>query len=563
MKCLLCEEQLKNKTALRNHLQEKHKGSKPYTCPHCSSAFTTESACVRHRSNCSPPIQVDAPTVAYFKDFHHLQELPIEDFSAWYAEYAKLCNRYDFTLASSTLQETTSFVQQHDIPWSDPIATEEYIEDMITQSQCLPATLVQRLRHLLWKAKHMYSLQIAPLSTLHWLQDLISSHQRVVTIASTKMGILAMLDPYQLLDIRNRVVQLLRDAQSQIDRMILTPCPDMITWGSKLLLPWLELALRFTNIPMRVQCSIHLMKPEVTGVDYVAKLVLHGNEYHRVIASDKTQAQPLSLPMGVVLSTYMHFYIHHCQADSSSQFVFQTRTGRQWCKASRDVKQYLMDQGMDVTQIEHSGRFVHGSRHIALATHAIQTGFDERKMESFSALLRTSLETVKKFYSPWWKLHHQKQALSDFFSLHGLSRGTVTSPPVVLSLKPMSPGVSVAVWGDMADVGLYNTCHASTQTDLSVLRSERLDHSCVKCGQAVHWFGPIGLSRSPHFGQFWHSHCDMPPTFLPLGEIPNESQSTKPRNLEQIIAFIENKFNRPVRVDMERLFVRKRSKIYN
>jgi len=134
---------------------------------------------------------------------------------------------------------------------------------------------------------------------------------------------------------------------------------------------------------------------------------------------------------------------------------------------------------------------------------------------------------------------------------------------VVLSLKPMSPGVSVAVWGDMADVGLYNTCHASTQTDLSVLRSERLDHSCVKCGQAVHWFGPIGLSRSPHFGQFWHSHCDMPPTFLPLGEIPNESQSTKPRNLEQIIAFIENKFNRPVRVDMERLFVRKRSKIYN
>lgn len=563
MKCPCCQEDLKNKTALRNHLAAKHKGESPYSCRHCLvQKFTTESACTRHENTCTVPVKVDTATVAYFRDFHHLQDLGgLQAFDEWYTEYTKRCNRFDVILAETTLQETSNFIKHHPtIPWSEPVGTEEYIDDMISNRTCLQSTLVQRLRYLLWEAKHQYSLKVAPISTLHWFQDLIGAQQRVVTIASTKTGILAMLDPYQLLDIRNRVVSLLREAQSEIDEMILAPCSDMVTWGSKNLRPWLELALRFTNIPMRVQCSSHLMMPHVTEQDYVAKLVLHGNEYHRVIATDKTQAQPLSLPMGAVLSTYMHYYIQHCQASPSSKYVFQTKTGRQWVKTSRDVKQWLMDRGMDVALIEHSGRFVHGSRHIALATHAIQTAFDERKMESFSALLRTSLETVKKFYSPWWKLHHQKEALREFFDINSLHRGTVHETPVVLTLKPMSGGLDVAVWGDLtSSVALYGSCHMGTQTDVILHRLPGSNKTCLKCGQSVDWFGPVGLTRAPQFGQFWYSHCDVAPTFLPLGEIPDYTKSNKPRNLEQIIIFIEKTLGRAgARADIEQLFARKR-----
>ena len=563
MKCPLCIEEFKNKTSLRSHLSTDHKGDKPFICRKCPTAFTTESACTRHENTCEIAVTI-TDTVAFFRDFHHLQveTLQLADFSMWYQEYERRSNRFDFTLAASTLLETIQFNKHHmDIPWASPVETEEYIEDLITNNTCLHATLVQRLRHLLWKAKHMYSLKVAPISTLHWLQDLISSQQRVVTIASTKSGILSMLDPYQLLNIRNRVVQLLREAQSEIDGMILAPCSDMVTWGAKHLRPWLELALRFTNIPMRVQCSSHLLMPSATDQDYVSKLVLHGNEYHRVIATDKTQAQPLSLPMGMVLSTYLHFYIHHCQA-SASKFVFQTKTGRQWVKTSRDVKQWLSNRGIDVEMIEHSGRFVHGSRHIALATHAIQTGFDERKMESFSALLRTSLETVKKFYSPWWKLHHQKQALADFFETNGLRRGTVTVTPVVLTLKPMSAGLNVVVWGDLSAPTLYDSCSQGTQTDLILHSLPGSDKTCLQCGQSVDWFGPVGLARAPQFGQFWYSHCGVAPVFTPLGEIPTDTKSNKPRNLDQIIVFIEQKLGIHVRVDVERLFTRKRPRTY-
>ena len=90
---------------------------------------------------------------------------------------------------------------------------------------------------------------------------------------------------------------------------------------------WLELVIRFTNIPCRIQCSRELQMPDQDNMTYVAKLVIREGQYCRLINQDKTSSthQPLVLPLGRTISAYLYFYITHCRTTTDQHsYVFSS-----------------------------------------------------------------------------------------------------------------------------------------------------------------------------------------------------------------------------------------------
>jgi hypothetical protein len=264
---------------------------------------------------------------------------------------------------------------------------------------------------------------------------------------------LNILDPARLTGVRNSVVASLRARQVShvdpyiVDRLSLgkrsagdasTVALDL-KFGREELAPWLELATRMINIPMRVQCSVDLVDHTFGGpemlqqTDYVCKLIRvpSTGQYCRVFYMDKvgkTTHKPIKVPLGPLLSAYFWFYLSFCRTPLSLRagpfrsHVFHSAKGSRWSKASRDLKAYLEDKlSINVTALDPAGRFIHGTRHIGIATYSRRVGFDLEKIRKFATLCRHSLATVDAWYSIWRSWAEAGQAVGDFSQAFNLA----------------------------------------------------------------------------------------------------------------------------------------------
>ena len=267
------------------------------------------------------------------------------------------------------------------------------------------------------------------------LNERISSIQKSATRQVFQHGVLDLMDPMQLNQVRNEIIVALRTRQrDNIDPFILSCLQfpgnvsrdDLVEFGLGELRCWIEATLRFANIPCRMQITQYLRMPSSRVPDFVSKLVLGDKQFLRVIFQDKVgkTAQPISIPCGPIISMYLMFYIKYCRptpANDEVDYVFLTKMGAPWRSATRCVKAYFKEQlKLDINRLDPSGRIIHGARRVVLATYAIQCNFNEKQLQHMACLMRHSLETARTFYSPWVELYRARSASFAFADVMNL-----------------------------------------------------------------------------------------------------------------------------------------------
>ena len=306
--------------------------------------------------------------------------------------------------------------------------------------------------------------------------EMLSTVQSAATRETFDGLVLACLDPSAMVALRNGVMNVLHQKQYDvIDPFI----AHVIQYGGTLeervkfglmFRCWLDLCMRFSNIPCRIQATKNLMLPSNNVQNPVAKLVKGTHGFSRVIAFDKVGSthQPISLPLGSTLSAYLRFYIEYCR-EGDSDYVFVTKRGKYWNLASRDIKAYLEDIGFPVSKIDPTGRFVHASRNISIAAFAYQCGFDVVKTRGFALLCRHSSAIAEKYYSIYEGVARANLAVDHFRSVMGITDFPATAQAIRPPLVQLSPPPAIlrawAVRPDAAEPFHYAVRSIGTQTE--------------------------------------------------------------------------------------------------
>ena len=601
--CPECQACLKNTTSLREHLQEHHPNATPFACETCHRRFKHKSSLKRHsctsgttnlegQSTVVPAKKkprIERSAQALFGQYAMLRTHlgSTNTFAEWARAYQMVRTSADVPLSDSTLHNITSTWTQYFAPLSLTWEHTGVFSDQIDQwmdeqyaSTLQPITTVNHLRHLRWHALYMYSISRTSTDTLDYLEDVIHSTQRHASKGTSDTHCIAMLDPYQLASLRDRIVAALQHQQRDcLDPFIERVCrnpeaipqEDCIAFGITHLRCWIDLALRFVSVPLRMQCTIHLLEPGVESTEYVCKLTYRGDSYIRIVYRDKTgdTHPPSSVPVGRTISTYLTFYRRYCRVRPMAPYTFQTVQGSVWKRASQDVKEYTRTfLGIDPDKIEPTGRFVHGSRHIGLATYALAVNFDSERLRELAHLMRHSVAISEKYYSVWLDRNRNERASQNFSTTMGISEKEVETTPSPsyrpLSLRPpssliqhtMEHALLTEVSHHIHPTSTFTLRDASTQTGnvTTVTTMVPLTDSCTlpictQCKSSYSVFGPLGQSRHPMFGRYFTQclTCDgrrpnkISTVWYDLGYTPAiPSQSHQPRNRASIVQRLQS-----------------------
>ena len=535
-------------------------------------------------------------------------------FSAWAKAYQSAAKGGDPSLGEAVLKKIDSFITRSsdcfwNKCWNDSGVFEDELHDWINIQTNALSTIVNNLRYMRWYGLYLFTKGETTEFHIVLLDSVISDLQTKSSFSTINDELLTTLDPYKLVDISNNIVNGLRVQQAtSLDPMIrvfyTTSQKNVPSEKCHELKCWLALAMLVCSVPLRIQCTIGLLVPSSKKTDYISKLVQHGTRFSRLINKDKVGgfSQVQGLPLDGIISAYMAFFVLHCRHKTAdNDLVFQTRSGGMWSRASRDIKSYMKGTiGIDPNDIDSSGRFVHRTRMIGLAVFAASTDFDEVALNEYAILLRHKLDTVKRYYLPFLAQHQAKRAISRISQMRGatmtldLPQDDVMLRGRRLQLLPLlSPSDSVTSCVQQEMTGLeqgkniipvFERKTIGTQTicpDASGLNEVALadDHEhvpgstppiCRKCDIQMNVYGPHGQSRDKCFARFYFacSKCDKPGVnkamratpdsiYFALGSVPTTSMSSRPRNLQAIIEYIQHESNLNVRVKMESCFPRR------
>ena len=587
--CSLCTLTFKHKSSLRRHLKSGHttttnkrrnlgdddlKMHPQYKVPKSNTTLNTKKKII-------------------FQQYQQLQDLlnsSDDSFDTWAKTYQEKRGVDDPSLSESTVKNIISTYNNHfknlHLTWHDPMCIceqiDQWLDNRFEDSTLQPITTVNHLRHLRWWAMYEFTFRRTTGIVLDWLFETIASIQAASSKRNNDAPCIAMLDPYQLAQLRDRVVTALQKQQRDvIDPFLLKVCQaptplsfrkDCVEFGIQHLRCFLDLCMRFLCPPQRMQCTIYQCEPDITNTQYVCKLSRRNNEYVRIIHRDKTgnTHQPLEVPLGITLSVYLTFYRAYCRPDPTRHNTFQTNGGGYWIHASRDVKHYVKEHlHIDPNEIEPNGRFVHGTRHIGLATYALAVQFNSERLREFAHLIRHSVAVSEKYYSVWLERNRNERASKHFCETMGLEKADSRNLDSVIIYKPLSirppqPLVrSKMIRKLQEELGKsmflespYELRDASTQTgpdhDDTKHPTLLLSDSCTlpicsSCQGSFMILGPLGRSRHVRFGCYYaqcvkcHGRRPHKQTVVwyPLGYHPSgPTLSQKPRNLETIRLFV-------------------------
>lgn len=597
--CEYCTESFGSYTEYRKHLIHAHPKKKPFQCD-CGVSYKHKSSLVRHQDTCparSKKRKREPDTIQTPPNISKAEPNTLSTFQ----EFLLWCNESPDRPTAESAQQICRFLLNEglhtaSVDWTSSEAFDDRMnekEDEWTARGLKMTTMANYYRYLSIYGAYVSDMKHSLGEFVHELiLERISSLQTASTRATVRENCLTLLDPYSMATLRNSIIDQLNRVQQQhidpfISEHLLGSSPprttDTIRFGEEHLKPWLDLCIRFTNIPARVQCTIYLQLPSSTDHDYVSKLVLRKGQYVRVINGDKTKHvyQPVAIPLGPILSWYLEFYLRFCRPEprneQSAKYVFLTKQGSLWKNASKHIKEYMKDHvGMDPCEIDPSGRFVHGSRHIVLATYALRVHFDELKLRNFALLMRHSIQTAMKFYNVWTDICRSRSAVRDFATVMELpdckEMNTIETPNMVYSVLGRPRGVIRSCMSQFLDhynepsfVPQYTVKDASTQTtdggeDVLIAPTpspqKKVQHpnssvpTCTVCQSPLALHGPCGNSRHKKFGHYFlqcvqcipHKRITKHAKVYPLGYTPPEhvkSVSSIPRNMKNILKYIE------------------------
>jgi hypothetical protein len=594
--CTFCPSSFRHKSSLRRHIKQ-HDKDKKRTAVEVETTQQISTVNDVHMYPSYKKPKVSSNQRSMFKQYEQLRLILCENnsnatFLEWSVNYQNRRGVDDPSLSASSASNILSTHTNHfvtlSLPWKDPMKFYECIDAWMDKrfmdTSLQPITTVNHLRHLKWWALYEFTYSRTDSVVLDWLTDIVASVQSASSKRSNDIPCIAMLDPYQLAILRDKIVMGLQKQQRDIiDPFLEKICrgspasfstlyrKECINFGLTHLRCFLDLCMRFLCPPQRMQCTIYQCEPDVTDTRFVCKLSRRSNEYVRIVHRDKTgdTHQPLEVPMGITISTYLTFYRSFCRPDPSRSHTFQTSGGGYWIHASRDVKQYVNDQlKIDPNEIEPNGRFVHGSRHIGLATYALAVQFNSERLREFAHLIRHSVAVSEKYYSVWLERNRNERASKNYRETMGLeteedndnSSSTLVYKP--LSLRPPSTIIRTQMLRRLqTELGEkifvespYALRDASTQTGPENDNQSKIYLSdsctlplCKQCEEPFSVLGPLGQSRHRRFGQYFaqcikcngrrpHKNTTI---WYPIGYQPScPSLSQIPRNNDVIKHFV-------------------------
>jgi hypothetical protein len=609
--CPLCVTTFDKRKDVDRHLDSVHADNKsPYGCTLCSACFSSEKAAKLHRKKHDvsllnrdeqDPVERDSkrvrvaavcPFVGTLSDWVHARYNPVRSTNAEQLSHTTIARIEAFAATLRFGQDDQTLHRILTMTDDDGLII-EYIDnfvDLELQSYALQ-TVNNHVRYLkillLFQRDHIDPPSVDDV-VIDYVVDLVADTQTTTTRASTTLNMLKREDPFALAMIRDTLVNaLLREQVESIHPYIMTQVlqpstvdpPVIHTEFGIRLRNWLELAIRFTNIPCRIQCSRELQMDDPTSSPYVCKLVLRDAQYCRLIAQDKTAAshQPLLIPLGRSLSVYLYFYLTYCRPKTDHTFVFCTRRGAKWSRPSRDLKQYMEHTlGIPVHEVDPTGRFIHGSRSIMMAVFAIGVNFDQQKMHGFARLMRHSSTTNERFYSMWQQRALSNQSIDVFSTVMELDFDSTTLAPTTyqpVRLREVPSHIRAAFMDGFGThvsrsnvQPCYGTRSVGTQTGTdgnspentaSTVGFHEIDVAdtqprCLSCGLfTLELYGPFGsLRRKRYVGRYYLACHTCHRTdegrfnlqsclWYPLGYVPTQkSNSSRPRNMTEIQNFI-------------------------
>ena len=591
--CPICPIELGSRKEMGTHLLLVHPDTPaPYKCSTCSASFGSEKAAKHHNKK---HFQQSGETTKR----RRIEDRPLPFIGTmvdWvHARYNPSRSTLIDQLASSTISRIDGFSRSLRFEQDQTLdqllnGSEEWmiIEaidnwlDLELQSHAMQ-TVNNHLRYLnvlvlFHNARHpVYD------TIVEYITDLVIDTQMTTTRAATTLNVLKLEDPFALAHIRDIVVNALRKEQIEhINPYIMTTIlhgqTDHGTFGIRLR-NWLELVIRFTNIPCRIQCTREMEVPASSSLTYVSKLVLRDGQYCRLLSNDKCSSshQPLLIPLGRFISTYMYIYLTYCRPVVDHHFVFCSVRGAQWTRPSRDLKRYMEDiLGICVHDVDPTGRFIHGSRSIMMAVFAVGVHFDQQKMHGFARLMRHSSTTNERFYSMWQQRALSNQSIDVFAQMMCLDFTSTTTAPVTyepIQLQKIPPLLANAfirgfdTYITQANVvPCYGTCSVGTQTgpadvctiDSGVLPEIDIAETQPRCKGcelfSLQLYGPFGsIRRKRYFGRYYLAcpTCNRNDDgrfelqnclWFPIGYLPTQvSHSNRPRNMLEIQEFIASR----------------------
>jgi uncharacterized C2H2 Zn-finger protein len=572
-----------------------------FKCFDCSAVFKHRSSRSRHSSRCKGKQSAVGQTHVTVNTTELFEREPTEKvhdrkFEAW--ANMRISNGLQElmgkTISSSTAKVIDTFYRQESIEWGETIwdsanmfmdTIDLWIFEETKKVQA--STVGLRLGYLWWIAQWRIDEGFAvPDGVIEYIDENREEMQRAGNMHRTNQSVLAMADPYELCKLSNRIVSGLQVQQRDtIDPFIRRhvfkrdiPCTEEFVKFGLDLRCWLDLAMRFVNVPARIQCTSRLEVPSSTSTDYVAKLVCHGSSYVRVLNKDKVCSayEATQIPLCKTISLYMFYYLRFCRPKSSLPYVFLSKMGSRWAMASADIKGYVEEKlKVDPLKVEPGGRFVHGSRHIGLACFAVATGFDLEKLRCYTVLMRHSLSMAEQIYCPWVRLWQAKKAVEEFGRFRGLQEelqvlphfapgnASQETPFILLGLRKIPDAIFSVLSDQMLKnfkrdmaVPCYAQSDASTQTDTSDLyaaqemSTQSAENSmqaerCGSCNEIVVYEGPYPVKRDiKRYGRFCKkcSCTNGKNVFLDLGMVPAQARGMKrPRNIDEIREYVQEK----------------------
>ncbi len=222
--------------------------------------------------------------------------------------------------------------------------------------------------------------------------------------------------------------------------------------------------------------------------------------------------------------------------------MFQTSRGSRWSRASRDVVEYVERIiGIDIHTLEPSGRLVHGSRRIGLATYALACGFDTERIRDYAYLMRHDAAVSEKYYSIWIERRRSEMASADIFLAFDIeSKNTVVDrdqqhnvddssrtyrPITLMTLSSFLRRSILTTVHASKEVSVPTSVDSGTQTiaidilpfgsrfttsgisDVNATNNVATDSCtipvCAICGSRFSVMGPCGQSKHRMFGRYY------------------------------------------------------------
>ena len=604
--CSECSEVFQNETRLQVHMRDQHPLSKPYTCPTCKKPFKMKGSMTRHTATCGGSVdmveravtETTPPSTTPPSTTPPSTTPPPTTFAQWRARYNVDRKPGEPEFTEDAGQHAVQFMgrlqRESPLPVENALELEEFLDQYIDQHQSTlrPSTVSTHLRYMRWYALWKTTTGDCPQASIDVLDASVETHQSFASRHDHHMNLMNYLSPGELIDVRERLVTALRsEQQGFVDPFVTRMIKFQNISGSELQLHakrlrnWIEVALRVVDVPMRIQCSKYMKLPsgDTAEYDFVCRLEKLPGGYARLVCRDKVQKshQPVRIPLPRVLNPYLHAYLTLCRdaiVPHGSPYVFTNGAGGVWTDASKDVKTYIRQHlGIDTEEIEPSGRFVHCTRKMALASFSTKVRFDMGAVRNFAKLMRHSVATSEQYYCQWSETSLAQEGVRQW------SSAMLGTPVVQEDIDPYTPG-SLRVPPDFIDGWFrdtfvfvrpcsdYNRADATTQTDPVVgmgsidraapdstdLHPEASIPICPDCSRVCSIMGPYGLRRdTARFARYFVQcgSCDgMRPTqrtrWYPLGTTPPlPTSSSRPRNSEQIDSYIVDYLQKRRRVD--------------